>query len=179
MIRRTYRCDTCEHEFTHDHANSDEPYPECPKCAETVAWMPKSFGVKTNKSRAMDMTQNMMESMGYTDFSDNQRAGDIAVKGPPPIQGAERDALNRELFAAGLPTMTPEQTQLAGDFWQNAAGNTGHGASPYADACAAAVAQAPAAAAAARNDGVDPISLLNAPGRPGMKLDVVSKVKAS
>lgn len=179
MIRRTYRCSECAHEWNQVHTDAADPIPECPICDSEAGQKFVPVGVKSNKSRAMDYTQAMMEDQGYSNFKDNQRAGDIAAMGPPPMHTGEREAISRQMVEAGFTPLSPDQQNLAGNFWNNAAAHTGHADPMIAGAVQQAVAAAPQAATEARRAGVDPVALLNAPGRPGIKLDVVSAVKGN
>lgn len=82
---RKYHCKACGHKWDGLHYKREEPAYDCPKCAAqpqvTGAYKPQVFGMKTNRSRAMDMTQKILEEdYGMTDMKDNLREGDIAAK---------------------------------------------------------------------------------------------------
>ena len=82
------------------------------------------FSVKTNRSRALDLTQNIIEGdYGLSNLNDNLREGDVAAKGLPPAQGEERawreqiENDNRAL-AATVSNMAPQ----AREFFSGAGG---------------------------------------------------------
>lgn len=170
IIRRTYRCDECEYQFSWSHGSTDEAAPECPQCAVRAIQMPSAPAITTNKSRALDFAQSMAEDMGLTDMNDNLRPGDVAYKAPSPMQGAEKEALTRELVQAGATEhmaqaiVSPE----AANFWQG-----GIGGAPSMDSARAA-SQAQAA------QGVDAIGLLEKgreTGSMNIRYDVVGRAK--
>lgn len=114
-FKRPYMCDVCGIAFIHTHVRRDEPAPDCPTCAllarhdsereaqDNVARFQRMIesgiapGVRTNVSRAVEHTQMIMEELGHTDFKDNTREGESIVKGPAPIQTAERDQMVQEI----------------------------------------------------------------------------------
>lgn len=123
MIRRTYGCNACNKEWTLLHDSSDETCTACPFCGAGAGWRPKPLRIKTNKSRAIDVTQQEMERMGHTDFNDGNRQGDVAAKGLRPQQTAEREAMihqtvqaTREMANAMTGTISPEMQSALKQF---------------------------------------------------------------
>ncbi len=201
MIRRIYSCSDCGHQFRALQDKSEPLLTDCPACAtasashdteqerlegeERLQRMLDSGvapGVLTNKTRAMNTADKMREEMGFSDFNDSGRAGDIAAKAPSKPQGAEAEAMTREMLNAGA--LKEEQAQEfnaaaknlfqtgEGGFWEKdkkaKAGQPkmivpgGGMAVPQAPPVAAIMPRAAANAQAARREGVDPISLLHA-----------------
>lgn len=159
MIRRTYRCSDCAHEFTESVASSADPYPDCPHCAgDKAAWVPGRFAIGSHKGKAIDFAQRMAEEdYGLTDMHDNMREGDIAAKGPAPIQTAEHEAFVRTVMEAAQV----EQAQAVTPPATAAQASVGWGWSSTGINNDPAQASATAAAAkAARTEGADPISFL-------------------
>lgn len=177
-VTRSYRCTDCGTQFTHFHLGRDEPYPECPACpkAETpkpAEWVPQGFAITTNRSRAIDYTQQMAETQfGLTNIKDNLRAGDVAAPSAPQMTTSEREQITQimkeaheQAHAPAAPT--PPEIPLQ-NFWAQA------GAAPLDGQAAAA---APGAAEA-RASGLDAVSLVEkarAGGGGGMKLQVVAR----
>ena len=136
-IIRTYKCDVCDHVFEVTcESNDDDPF--CPSCDRVLDWVPGMFSVKTNRSRALDLTQNIIEGdYELSDLKDNLREGDVAAKGPPPAQGEERawreqiENDNRAL-AASVSNISPQAKQ----FFSGAGGaqQANVGAAAFADA---------------------------------------------
>lgn len=160
---RTYGCDDCGAEFECFHASSDEPPPDCPQCSTVLEWRPGMFAIRTNKSRAMDVTQNILETeFGMSNIRDNQREGDVAAIVPEKT-ATQRDAEMRTLSevaqAAGTP-MNEHQQQMATQFW-------GGGAVTNAIPAANMLAGAKASTAAADAEGVNPMKLLHDAGKKG------------
>ena len=179
-IRRTWECDVCEHRWFTVH-NDGEAYdyePECPMCAslEASQQMPLP-AVKTDVSRAVEFAVGMAErKLGVTNLNDNLKPGDVAAKLPPPIQGAESDAMAQELVNAGAaPEVAEHIKQGAASFWGASVGMA-KPTSPMAAAIGNLIPQTPDAARAmvgggaqiARAEGVDPMSLLHAAGKAGL-----------
>lgn len=115
MIRRTYGCNACNKEWTLLHDSSDETCTACPFCGAGAGWRPKPLRIKTNRSRAIDVTQQEMERMGHTDFNDGNRQGDVAAKGLRPQHSGEKEAMirqtveaTREMANAMTGTISPE-----------------------------------------------------------------------
>lgn len=159
LIRRTYRCDECSYEFRWTHASADEPYPDCPRCAAVgPAYQPPMPAIVGNKAKAIDIAQKIGEEMGLTDMNDNMRPGDIAAKGPAPIQAAEREAITRELIEAGVAEQQAAQVANPGatSFWQ---GSMGAG-SPSPTGGGSISDTAKVASAEQKSQGVDAVGLL-------------------
>ena len=188
LTRRTFACDDCEIEWS-QWLTREDPLPECPVCKEREARSAvTSPALLTNKSKAVDIAQDMMEEMGYTDFNDNQRKGDTAVKTPAPMGTAEREALmqvsaemQREMEIA-LPSAAPQrdakgqpiegaqsQASMADGFWQH----TPHASAPSPQVQQALTGAAVLGARQARAEGADPMALLHAK-KPPLKLNVVA-----
>lgn len=188
-IRRTYRCADCRYEFKWVHESAEEPLPECPMCvaaaaaanvplvAAPVAYVPPLVAINGDKSRAIDAAQQMAEQQfGLTDFNDNQRAGDIAFKGPAPMQTAEREQLVREMVQAGLPDHLPvAQQEAAANYWQGQLGAATTEATIGQQSVAAQASQA------AASMGVDPVGILEKGRETGSmrpRYDVVASTTA-
>jgi hypothetical protein len=87
MITRTYQCLDCHTMFEVDHDRADEPEPPCPACDVTLQWVPKSFNIGTNKGKALDMTQRILEEdYQVPNFRDNMREGDTAAIAEPEVK---------------------------------------------------------------------------------------------
>lgn len=197
LIRRRYQCDVCEHVFEDRVTSSDAPLPDCPRCPRAgsasaplpgtgLTWRAPMPGLLTTKSKAIDYTQKMAEEVyGLTDMNDNQRAGDIAYKGPAPMSTSEQEAAIRQMveaaaqIAAPLPSgpLAPDGTrQILVDpalqrdnFWNGAAGGA-------AQTTIATEEVYKPAAAAARAQGVEPLSILEQGRQSGsmpMRIEVV------
>lgn len=165
--RKTYRCLDCGHQFRWVHTGEPGDDPECPECpkalvgAEPAAapqWVPPRIAIGTTKGRAIDYVQGMVETdFGMSDMNDNQRAGDIAFKGPAPLQTAERQATIRDLVEAGVPEATSVQiVEGAKNYWQGQSG------APSTEATLGQASPAAAGSAAARREGVEPLGMLEA-----------------
>lgn len=175
MIRRSLRCDECEFIWQEYVTNSDVPVPECPACAAAAKRIPGPFAITGTKSKAVDIAQQSMEEMGYSNFHDNQRVGDVAAMAPDPIQTAEAEAITRAIIeAGGVPEQqAPHLMEATKNFWQQGGGMVDP---------ATAMAMGAPGAAAARAEGFDPIGLLHDAGKKGlmeMPLNVVSKVRGA
>jgi len=131
LIFRKYRCTDCEYVFQVTHPSRDGPIPGCPLCASReraqtapVSLMPAAPALRTGHLHAaVDMAQEMMEEQGYTDFRDHAKPGDIAVKGPPPLQTAAREAALQEVAELAGPEaaalLEPSLQKQVSNFWQN------------------------------------------------------------
>jgi len=184
LVRRTFACSDCQIQWTEWQARED-PNPDCPKCTLAAAAKIGIPGVLTNKSRAVDFTQQMAEQdYGLTNFNDNQQIGDIAFKAEAPMHTAERDRIMREMVEAGVAQANALATQgtaaevglgvKATDYWSPQAPSSGN---PALDAITQhALDNRAAAAGAATRDGVDPVGLLHKDKSP-IKLDVVARAK--
>lgn len=160
--------------------NSSDPPPDCPNCARVLEWRPGMFAIKTTKSRAIDVTQDIMEKdFGYTNFRDNQREGDVAaITAPPPGQAA-KDAEIRQLSEVVQQTtgqaMTPQQHAQAQNFWGG--GQAMQNVLPSATLLAGAK----ESTAAANAEGVNPMQLLHDAGKKGLlktPIRVVARAKS-
>lgn len=91
-IVRTYLCGDCGTKFDKLHFDRSEPPPECPGCQALAAkqvQVPAGFAIKGNTSKAVDITQSIMEKdLGYSDFKDSVREGETAVKTPRHLEAA-------------------------------------------------------------------------------------------
>lgn len=162
-VIRTYHCDNCEQEFEVTQNMADSA-PDCPFCAKVLEWQPGLFAVKTNKSRAMDVTQQVLEQdFGLTNFNDNMREGDVATKAIPDKGTQQRDAEIRQLsevaLAMGQP-MSEQQQQMAQSYW-------GGGAVSQTMPAGTLLAGAKASTAAANAEGYNPMTLLAKAGKSG------------
>ena len=185
LTRRSFACDECEIEWT-VWLERDAPYPECPVCEAKAQAAVTSPAVLTTKSKAIDIAQETMEAMGYTDFNDNQRVGDIAVKTPPPMTTVDKESLMQRSAEVARELEVPpladnpqvpgglSQAAMAQNFWQMG------GTSPAvpAPASTALTTAAMAGARQARAEGSDPMALLHAK-KPPFKLDVVADDRPS
>src|SRR5258707_8167239 len=79
-VIRTYECTDCFTVFECMLDSGSDPDPECPQCSRVLEWRPGMFSVKTNKSRAIDVTQEIMETdYGLTNFKEAPREGDVSA----------------------------------------------------------------------------------------------------
>lgn len=162
--RKTYQCLDCGHQFRWVHTGEPGDDPECPKCPKTAEpppapkWVPPRIAIGTTKGRVIDYVQSMVETdFGMTDMNDGQREGDVAFKGPAPLQTAEREATIRDLVDAGVPEATSVQiVEGAKNYWQ------GQGGAAATEATLGQASPAAAGSAAARRDGVEPLGILEA-----------------
>lgn len=80
MITRSYECIDCNTLFEADHASGDEPFPDCPVCSKVLEWRPKPFAITGIKSKAIDITQEILETdYQLSNIKDNNREGDVAA----------------------------------------------------------------------------------------------------
>lgn len=113
MIIRTYRCEDCGDTFDVT-CESNDGDPDCPFCSKVLAWQPERFSIGTNKSRALDVTQQIIEQdYGLSDLNDNLREGDIAAKGPAPLTTSQVEAENRAM-AEAAQQLDPKVKQFWG-----------------------------------------------------------------
>lgn len=113
MIIRSYGCEDCGLEFEVTCDSGDDGDPDCPRCTKVLQWIPKEFAIKTNKSRAIDYTQDVLEKdYGLSNLNDNAREGDVAYKPPSPPHAGEREAVEREVreYVAQTTTPVPQPT---------------------------------------------------------------------
>lgn len=184
MIIRTYACDNCDKEFEIT-CNSGDPDPDCPTCSIVLEWKPKSFNIATTKSKAINITQDILEKdFGLTNFRDNQRAGDVAgIVAPEPGQAA-KDAEIRQLSEVVQQTtgqaMTDQQHTMAQAFW---GGGTGVPAVAQ-ERIAHGVSLAKESMADVNARGLNPMNLLHQAGKKGhlpdfkKNMQVVARVKS-
>lgn len=180
QVRRTFACDACDLEWTMWRFRSDQTIPECPSCALTNTRAAVGApAVMTTKSQAMDIAYEAMESMGYTDMKDNQRAGDTAVVTPSEPNAQERHVMSqgaaemlREWEGANKLREQPQvpggfsEAQMARDFFKGADGRPMDQTNPI-------VAGGMVGAAVARQEGRDPMAILHT-RKPPMNLQVVT-----
>ena len=164
-VIRDYHCDECGQEFRVT-CNSSDPAPDCPHCNRVLEWTPGLFSITGTKSKAVDVTQQIMEQeFGYSNFNDNMREGDIAVKAAAPT-GAQIDAEIRQLSEAsqqmhGTPPLNQTQAEMAKAFW-------GGGQTPLQQVPAAEMLNnARAATQAANAENRNPMQLLHKAGKAG------------
>jgi hypothetical protein len=98
MIIRTYRCDDCEQEFE-VHCESSDGDPDCPTCEKVLDWQPGMFAITGHKSRAIDVTQKIIEEdFGLANLKDNTREGEAAYKEPRADTTHERDKITQSVM---------------------------------------------------------------------------------
>lgn len=164
-VVRTFACDDCGIEFEVTQAMND-PAPECPQCCVILEWRPQSFNITGTKSRAMDITQGILENQyGMTNINDHMREGDIAAITPAAPSTAEREVQIRQLSevaqVSGAPPLSRDQAEMAKSFW-------GGGQTPLQNVPAADMLNsAKAATSAANAEGVNPMALLHKAGKSG------------
>lgn len=197
QVKLLLRCDECGFQFHHYQDKRDPAPVDCPECVaagtvgkdeereriegeERIARMVESGippAMPTAKSKAMKVAEEMMTDFGMTNMNDSGRAGDIAAKAPTPPQTAEVEQMTRAMAEAGQFKNDAEADQFkkaAKSFWQ-----PGH-AQAQPEALKKHVERAPMAAAQARADGVDPVSLFHKAGKAGhlrRKPNIVAAVK--
>jgi len=165
-VIRTFACDDCGLEFEVTQGMND-PAPECPRCCTVLEWRPQSFSIIGNKSRAMDVTQQILEKdFGLSNINDHQREGDIAAMPSAPATGAQIDAEIRQVSehaqqTTGAPPLTPVQAEMAKSFWSG-------GQTPLANIPAAELLSAAKASTATANaENLNPMKLLHDAGKRG------------
>ena len=189
-VRREWYCDDCEHQWktVHDQGEDEDYVPECPVCAQVADEVRRPIAMRGNAARALDFVQEMAErDYGVTNLRDHLQPGDTANMPPPPIQGAEADAITREIInAGGVPEKAGDHLQpfVKNFFGSNgAAAGQAMGANPFGvptDINSARAMAAPAAAES-RSMGADPVGLLHEAGKRGLdptarkNLTIVSK----
>jgi hypothetical protein len=96
MIIRSYQCLDCNLMFEVELESGEDGDPDCPNCARILDWVPGMFAVKTDRSRAVDYTQKIIEEdFQLPNLNDGNREGDVAYKPPPPMQTAERETIEQ------------------------------------------------------------------------------------
>lgn len=184
QVKRLLRCTDCGFQFHVFQDKGDLAPSDCPECVtagtvakdearefaegeERIARMVESGippAMPTAKSKAMKVAEDMMADFGMTNMNDSGRAGDIAAKAPTPPQTAEVEQMTRAMAEAGQFKNDGEAEQFknaAKSFWQPGQ------AQAQPEALKKHVARAPMAAAQARADGVDPVSLFHKAGKAG------------
>lgn len=205
-VRRVLKCDECGHQFELRQDSRDEIPAECPICAESAVAFDhmrekeegearilkmvderRAPGRFTHKHQAMKIAESMMTDYGMTDFADGGRQGDRAAKAPSAPHSAEIQAMTREMVEARI-IAEGEQAEAfakgASTFWQAGESNAGLAEAAKTNPMAAAIHKAPmvapAAAAQARSEGVDPVSLFHKAGKEGAlrkPANIVASVK--
>lgn len=201
-VKRKYRCTDCGFQFDYTHVDKREALlTDCPNvdCVSNrvqhdveaeraegearIARMVESGippGVRGNHSRAMDIAQANMESMGFTDVAGTGHAGDIAAPTPKPMHTAEIEQMTRQAVEAKAITQQDAQNFADGarSFWQGPK-NASKG-DPRPAKLQQYINAAPVAAAHARQMGADPIKMLHDGEKKagGMKYDVVARARA-
>lgn len=171
MIRRTYACDECTFEWTVS-CEWDSPIPDCPVCERVARQEFKPIAIGTNKGKAIDFAQQMAEEdYGLTDMNDNQRAGDIAAKAPPPMQAAEAEKLTREMAEMTRASMGVDATQGRPDLQQQVANFWGGGQNQVD------IGAIRASSAASQGDAPDPLAILEKARDRPMNYSVVGASK--
>ena len=131
MITRTYQCVDCDQYFEVDHESGEEPEPPCPHCDVVLEWRPKSFAIGTNKGRAVDIAQKIIEQdYGITNMKDSTREGETVLIEP---RRRARNAMRARQIGAEIRAFaaaTPEpgnpalQAQIKQFFGGGAAGSS-------------------------------------------------------
>lgn len=129
LIIRTYQCNECNWQFEVQCESGDDGDPPCPECEKILQWVPGMFHVKTDKSRAIDYTQKVVEEdFGLTDLNDRNREGDVAYRAPPAPSAVEREKVERQIReyvaqstapvpAPSQPQSAPAAAPLNANFW--------------------------------------------------------------
>ena len=165
-VIRTFGCDDCGLEFEVTQG-MDDPHPDCPRCCQVLEWRPTSFNIVGTKSKAIDVTQKIMEDdYGYSNFNDNMREGDVAAKPAAAATGAQIDAEIRQVAeyatqTTGAPTLNATQAEMAKAFWSG-------GQTPLQKVPAAEMLNnAKASTVLANAEGRNPMDLLHKAGKRG------------
>lgn len=170
-VVRTYACDGCEREWEYWHDSGDEEAPPCPTCdGITGRWVPQRFNMKGTHSKAMDITQNIMENQfGLTDWKDNTRPGETVVKEKTITteEAEKRIRQDVEAHSAMKNSLNPNLQKMADSFFVGSSGGSGAGApsAPFGNQQMASVAAA--ASKQARAEGVSPMELLHKGAKNG------------
>lgn len=165
-VIRTFGCDDCGLQFEVTQG-MDDPHPDCPRCCQVLEWRPTSFNIVGTKSKAIDVTQKIMEDdYGYSNFNDNMREGDVAAKSAAAPTGAQIDAEIRTVAeyatqTTGAPTLNQTQAEMAKAFWSG--GQTPLQQIPVTQL----LATAKTATADANAQGLNPMKLLHEAGKRG------------
>jgi DNA-directed RNA polymerase subunit RPC12/RpoP len=163
MIIRTYECMECSalFEVTLDSGNDGDP--PCPNCDKVLEWRPTSFNISSNKGKAVDIAQEIIEQdYGMTNFKDGSREGDVAAITPveTTVDREKREMAIMEAHqavAAQAPPLPPAQADMVKGFF----GAPGGGGSLNLATIRAGASVGPAA-------NVNPMQQLHEAGRKGM-----------
>src|SRR5215831_16240615 len=131
MIIRTYKCDDCGVVFEVDIFDINAADPPCPQCEQVLDWVPGMFAIGTNKGKAVDVTQKILEEdYGLTNFNDNSREGDIAAKLPVETRAdrEQKEQMTREVEEMRVQHLKgqaadPALQKAAAGFWGGGGGN--------------------------------------------------------
>jgi len=116
-----------------------------------MEWRPKSFAIGTVKSKAVDLTQSIIEQdFGLSNLKDNVREGEAYFQPPPPKQTAEIEAETRRDIeitkqTGGLPAELAAQVEHSRNTFFGAGGAGMLGGLPGALSTAKAAAAEPGA----------------------------------
>lgn len=179
QVRRTFACGDCGLQWVL-WQDRDEAPPDCPVCSTQAAAAVQAPALLSNKSKALDIAEDTMRSMGLTDMNDNLRTGDVAYKAESGPTTSERDALGQQTaelvreMNIPLPKLS-EAPQAPGGLSQKDMGSGfwGGGGGLGGEQMKTLTAAANVGAQQARAEGVDPINLLHK-DRRGVPLDVIA-----
>ena len=169
MIIRTYSCNECGALFECEMESNDGD-PDCPACSVVMEWRPQSFNIGTVKSKAIDVTQKLIEEdYGMSNLRDGVREGETYAMPPRAKHAGEVEAETREAVeftkqTGGLPPELAAQVEHSkATFFGGGAmmGGGGLGGPPMQ--------QMLAAAASSKNEpgSVDPMAALHEGGKKG------------
>jgi len=177
MVIRSYVCNDCQTQFEVTCESGSDGDPDCPSCSKVLQWVPGMFAISGVKSKALDLTQKIMEQeYGYSNFKDNTREGETVVMAPTPPTTSSNDALMQQVSEFAQSTaqpLNPVQKEMAASFW-------GSGNQVPQIPVAQVLASAKANAALATQEGVNPMALLHRAGREGklpLKINVIARAK--
>lgn len=107
MIKKTYLCRRCQHEW--DIWDAVEPVP-CAACgSHTTQWLPKGANISKTLRRNDRMFKQLAEDYGLTNLKD-AREGEAMAPGPPQMKKAG-------VGYGGIPGLdVPLRTNQRGDF---------------------------------------------------------------
>lgn len=166
MITRSYECIDCNALFECDHASGEEDFPDCPACAKVLEWRPKPFAITGIKSKAIDVTQEILENdFGMTNFKEHRHEGDIAAIIPTETthDRETRMKIEAEVREMAEQVKTPEnpaQAAAVDAFWGGPAGQAAAPNTMMAQTLLASAKLGPQA-------GVDPMRALHTMGKEG------------
>ena len=162
-VVRTYACPDCGVRFEYRHDSSDEPYPPCPSCDAEPQWEPQPFAIKSNKSRAVDIMQDIAENdLGMSDMKTNLREGDTAAPSVRQETAAEKEAITQAMseMVRQQTGQNPQLEPAQQAFW-------GGGHSPVPDTQRQSIMNVAAAARAATPDKYNPMKILHNGAKQG------------